>query len=62
MAVAQNFDSGFHFNQALFRGRDGNASGKKEAGQSLQMSAAQTTPRHENLGLPSPHCLILNGM
>lgn len=62
MAMAQDLDSRFHFDQTLFRGRHWNATREKEAGQRLHMSAAQAAPRDESLGLPSPHLLILNGI
>lgn len=62
MAVAQNLDSRFYFDQALFRRRHRDTPGKKEAGQGLYVPAAQTAPRDESLGLPSAHQLILNGM
>ena len=63
VAMDQDLDAGFDFDEARLGRRQSEAAGEEEAGQSLPMSAAEAAPRHESrrFRLHSLHCLILNG-
>jgi hypothetical protein len=63
VTAAEHSDSGLDFDQAVFAWGQGNVTGEKEAGQGLQMAAAEETPRNESrcFGLQGRHDLILNG-